>query len=294
MAAEDLQEQLAGTHIWEQDTSIKQSAANVLKDRDERRHSREDALSARQFEKLVHATYSMKESQALEGRTALYLTGRLGLRGGEAAHFTEEWVNWQDKKIEIPEHDPCDKGKFEGEICGYCRRRALERVKANNISIEEGIAAIREFFGDDRLRSMDDEELHRQAIALRKEVNITFAEARAERWEPKTPQSARSIPFDFDARIPLTLEAFFDEFDGWEKSKATLNRRINRIAEIADLETNVYPHSLRATSASAHAARNISPTSLMNTLGWKSISTARMYIRSNDQQAANEIRSKHR
>jgi len=73
-----------------------------------------------------------------------------------------------------------------------------------------------------------------------------------------------------------------------------VNRRINALAETAGLDASVYPHCLRATAASAHAARGVSAYSLMSIMGWADVGTARVYIRTNSDQANREIRSKHR
>lgn len=283
-----------GLQIAAANKPIKTSASKALRDREERRHSREDALSDRQFEVLVDATYRMKPSQRLEGRTALYLAGKCGLRGGEIAHLTEEWVDWNEKIIVVPEHDRCTKGTNEGEICGYCRRRAIEELRTNNLTIEEAERAVRYEFDDDRLRALGDDGIRETALQLRDEVNITYQEAVERRWKPKTPNSAREVPFDFDVRVELCLEEFFDRFESWEKSKSTVNRRINRIAKVADVDWPVYPHCLRATAASFCAARGVSAYSLMSILGWSDISTARAYIASNAKQANREIRQKNR
>ncbi|WDY79218.1 hypothetical protein ORF_00033 [Halorubrum tailed virus] len=125
-------------------------------------------------------------------------------------------------------------------------------------------------------------------------MNITYEEAVGRRWKPKTPKPAREVPFDFDVRVELTLEEFIDRYSSWEKSKSTVNRRINRIAEIAAPDGRVYPHSLRATAASFCAARNVSAYSMMSILGWRDIGTARACIASNSKQANREIRSKNR
>lgn len=283
-----------GIQIAAASEPIKTSASKALRDREERRHSREDALSDRQFEILVDATYRMKDSQRLEARTALYLAGKCGLRGGEIAHLTEDWVDWSEKIIEIPEHETCTKGVNEGEICGYCRRRAIDELTTNNLTIEEAENAVRYEFDEETLRELGEGGIRETALQLRDEVNITFKEAVGRRWKPKTPNSAREVPFDFDVRVQLCLEEFFDRYSSWEKSKSTVNRRVNRIAEIADIDARVYPHSLRATAASLAASRDISAYSMMSMFGWVSIETARAYIRSNSKQANREIRSKSR
>lgn len=79
---------------------------------------------------------------------------------------------------------------------------------------------------EEQLAQLDDEALVDEAIQLRKDVNITMAEARKQRWEPKTDEGAREIPTDFDVRVEMVLDEFFEEYDQWPKSKATLNRRL--------------------------------------------------------------------
>jgi len=126
------------------------------------------------------------------------------------------------------------------------------------------------------------------------ENSITFDEALEMRWAPKTQNSARSIPYDFDVRVQLVFEEFFDEYDMFPKSKCTINRRINTAVEKSDIDTDVYPHSLRATAAMLHASRDVSPYSLMSTMGWETLETARAYIGSSDTSAARELRFKYR
>lgn len=294
MSSDVRSEQIAQAIETSTSKPIKKSATKALRDQQDRRHSREDALTDREFEHLVRASYNVKESQRLEARAALFLAGRLGLRGGEIAHLEEDWIDWKDRVIEIPEHAACTKGKFEGEVCGYCRRRALEELRTNNLTVDEAIEAVQYELDDDVLRDLGEEGIRQAALNLRDEVNITYEEAISRRWKPKTKQSARRVPYDFDIRAEMLIEEFFEEFEAWTKSKSTVNRRIERLAERAEIEIDVYPHALRATAASTHASRGVSAYSLMSTMGWSDISTARAYINGNDEQAAREIRSKHR
>ena len=278
----------------DQNISIKSSATRAINNETIRRHSREDALTEREFEKLVRASYDLNPSKELEARIALYLTGKLGMRGGEVAHLHIDWINWQDRVIEIPEHHPCTKGVNPGEVCGYCRRRAIEELKTNNLTVHEATDAIRHEYDADLLSQLGDEGIRNHALDLRDRVNITYKEAVSRRWKPKTPKSARRIPFDFDVRVEMTIEQFFRKYDSWSKSKSTLNRRIKTLSEAVDEDINIYPHALRATAASTHASRGVSAFSLMTIMGWSDIATARMYIQSNAEQAAREVRSKHR
>ena len=102
----------------------------------------------------------------------------------------------------------------------------------------------------------------------------------AERWKPKTPDSARSIPFTFNDRVAAVIELFFEEFDEYPHSRVSVNRRIDRVAEAAGMDTDdVYPHCLRATAATHHAYRGVPPVALQSMFGWSQLSVARHSIR---------------
>jgi len=51
------------------------------------------------------------------------MAGRLGMRAAKIAHMNEEWVDFKNGMIEIPEEEPCTKSK-NGDECGYCRSLA--------------------------------------------------------------------------------------------------------------------------------------------------------------------------
>jgi len=275
------------------DDELKRSAIEALKWPTDSSHARDDALSPREFERLIDASYGINKSRIeLETRAVLYLTGRVGLRKGEVTHLAESWVNWSDGVITIPPFQPCTKGQHADEPCGYCRRRAEDRVETNNITHDEAVAAIQHVL--DESANLTDADIDAKATELMADVNMELQDALQEQWQPKTPRSARRVPFDFDVRVELTLERFFDRFDGWERSAATVNRRINRLQELTEFDKRLYPHALRATAASYHASRDISVHSLMSIMGWADPGTARAYVSANDEQAAREIRSKHR
>lgn len=257
--------------------------------REKRRYAKDDALSARNVERLLRATRKLDDPFEFEARFCIFASAKLGMRAGEIAHMKSDWINWSTKMIEVPEYDPCTKGK-NGGVCGYCRGRVKDRLLTNNLTLPEAKEIHREAFDGD----VDEDVLNELAAQLCEETNITYRDALAERWNPKTPNSVRSIPFDFDVRTEMCIEEFADQYDIFPKSKPTINRRINRVAEAAEIQDRVYPHSLRATSASMHASRGVSPYSLMSIMGWVDITTARSYIQSSDETAAKEIRSKHR
>lgn len=232
----------------------------------------------------------LPDPQAFEARLVIHAAGRLGLRGGEIAHLGADWVDLDRRMVDIPEHDHCEKGK-DGGVCGYCRERAAEHLEAYNYDLEEAREVIQEEIGDVEISEEKLDELARERIADR---NITLETALAERWEPKTINGARSIPYDFDVRTELVVEEFVDEYDVFPKARVAVNRRVREAAEAADLDGRIYPHALRATAANRMALHDVSAYSLMGVMGWADIQTARAYIQASDENAAMEVRAKHR
>ncbi len=85
------------------------------------RHAHEDALSEAEFEQLVDGAKLLEPPLNLEALFTVFVAGRLGLRAGEIAHMTREWINYETEMIEIPRHSECE--------CGYCRRQARREVE---------------------------------------------------------------------------------------------------------------------------------------------------------------------
>jgi len=253
------------------------------------RYSREDALTQREFVLLLEGARKMKPEKALQTRFIIMTAGKMGFRSGEIAHMDQSWINKSDKTISVPEHDSCKNGQCGNEICGYCRNRVVDYLESNNTSIEEELETI--------VKEFDEMEFKSQIQIAKKRVaskNFGFDEIANNWWQPKTPASVRTVPFDFDTRLQLCVERFFDQYDRFPVSKATLNRRVKKAAKKSELENRIYPHSLRATAATTHAARDVSPYALMSVMGWRDMDTARKYISASDESAAIELRSKHR
>lgn len=219
------------------------------------RHSREDAITDAQFDKLFSAAESMDEPYRLDCLFVLIAAGRLGLRAGELCHVDADWINWQQRQLDIPRHDPCTEGKHGG-VCGYCRDRAQKAVECND--------------------------------------DLTAEEALAERWEPKTENGARAVPFGFDDRVETVLEEFFIFRDGYDRSRSSVNRRVDRMLEAAGLPRSLcYPHSLRATAAMYHASRGVNTAALQALMGWKKLDTAQSYVRLSGAQTRRALEDAH-
>ena len=225
-------------------------------------HSKEDALTDREFELLLEGARRLGESDYYYDADPLFtiqVLGRLGLRRGELAHLSEEWIDWREEMISIPDHHECGKGA-DGDVCGYCRQLARQRVE----------------YADGAL---------------------TMDEALAWMWVPKTAAASREIYFGFDARLKLAIERYFesDAYSRYEASSTAINRRVKKAAELAP-ELNpedVRPHSLRATAATYHAGRGLEMLPLMQMFGWSQPQTSEIYIGRSGTNTARQLDSIH-
>jgi integrase len=220
------------------------------------RHSKADALNEREYQLLLEGASKLTPKNDLEARFIILVGGRLGLRRGEITHLRDDWINWRRNMIEIPRYDDCDRGRDYRE-CGSCRMHAKQKAEHN--------------------------------------ADVTFEEALDLRWETKTDEAARSVPFDFDPRVSLVIERFFEEWDRWMYSAQAVNRRLEDAAEAADnlIPDDIYPHCLRATAASYHAARGLDVIPLQSLMGWAQVSTAHNYVKSSGENTQRALRFTH-
>ena len=225
-------------------------------------HSKEDALSDREFEYLLEGARQLSASDYYytpDPVFVIHVLGRLGLRRGELAHLSEEWIDWRNEMIVIPDHHTCTKGEGRA-VCGYCRQLARQRVD----------------YADGEL---------------------TMDEALEWMWVPKTAAAAREIYFGFDARLKLAIERYFESgaYTRFEASSTAINRLVKKAAEHApELQPeNVRPHSLRATAATYHAGRGLELLPLMQMMGWAQPQTAEIYIGRSGQNTARQLDAIH-
>lgn len=100
-------------------------------------HSKELALDRYEFEHFVEGARRIDDDlHSLEAEFVAFVGGRLGFRAGEILHFQEEWVNWRQRRVEIPHHEPCEKGNGPG-CCGYCSQQARQEAEYSELSLPE-------------------------------------------------------------------------------------------------------------------------------------------------------------
>jgi len=121
-----------------------------------------------------------------------------------------------------------------------------------------------------------------------------FDVAMSEFWSPKTPDSARAIPFDFSDLTRETVEEFTFLFDRFERSRSAINRRVDRMLDAAGMRRDAcYPHALRATAATWHAYRGLPPVALQSLMGWSQLSVAQKYLRLSGGATQEALRETH-
>jgi len=217
------------------------------------RHCKEDALDDREFELFLEGARALPEPRSFDARLIALLAGRLGLRAGEIAHMTEDWINTRKNRIEIPRHEDCEKGK-NGGICGYCHQQCCQMADAN--------------------------------------TPTTYEEARESMWSPKTSNAVRVVPMDSSTRAEIMVKRYFDRNHEYRTSRTSINRRVNNSAKAAPelSENQIYPHALRSTAASYYAARGLDIYALQGLMGWKMLKTAEVYIQKSGEHTARKLR----
>jgi integrase len=144
---------------------------------------------------------------------------------------------------------------FQNCSCGYCKSQSRQSVQKTGVSYDEAVSRM---------------------------------------WSPKTENSARAVPFDFNDRVADEIRAFFFSYEGWPKSRSAVNRRVDNVAEAAGWKSSrVYPHSLRATAATWHAYAGTPAPALQSLFGWAKISVAQKYLRLSGSATAEALRAAH-
>lgn len=225
-----------------------------LKRNDGVTHSRERALDEIEYERLYVGACRIDDPYyRLQTQFVVTVLGRLGLRKSELVHMSEDWIDWRNKMVCIPSHDPCTKGE-DGGLCGSCRQKARQRVEHATES-------------------------------------MTIEEAKSSYWRPKTAAAHRKVYFGHDPRVEMFVNDFFDEWDTWYLSGSAVDRRLNRAANNTDAidASELSAHPLRATAATWMSDRRMDTIGLKQHFGWSDIRVARKYVEASPQATAQKL-----
>lgn len=108
-------------------------------------------------------------------------------------------------------------------------------------------------------------------------------------WSPKTKAGVRKIKL-LDPRVKTILREYFTLFDEVHLTRAGAWHLVKRVAKRTKISHKIYPHALRATSAHIFAHKHkLSAPTLAYVMGWKSITMAEEYIKSEEGRALKEM-----
>lgn len=139
---------------------------------------------------------------------------------------------------------------FEDCRCQYCTERAESYAEDNDVSVEEALELC---------------------------------------WSPKTEAGVRAIYYGWSPQTIHAVEEFADLVGELDMSASTINRRVDKLAERAGIERNIYPHALRASSALFWADVGLEAAYLQAIMGWRSIEVAVAYLQASGRQLAQRI-----
>lgn len=247
------------------------------------RHSKEDALTEREFELLLEGASSLKDYYGNQATFLILLLGRLGMRKGEVAHMKRHWIDFENKMIRIPYHEKCHKARDSDSLCGYCKQLAKQKAK---VETENHIDEVY----DSHL------EIHEPGHHINPE-KYTYPEDRYEEmWTAKTEAASRDVYYGWNARIELYINRFFEQYDEWCWSAGAINRRVTKAAEKArELDaSNVFPHALRATAATFHVGADLGGENLTQMFGWVDMRTGNRYVARSAKHTARQLDAIHR
>jgi hypothetical protein len=117
---------------------------------------------------------------------------------------------------------------------------------------------------------------------------LTAEEALEHFWSPKSEAGARAIYYGWSGQTIDAVEQFADVVGELDMDACTINRRVDTLAERAQVE-NLYPHALRAASAFFFADLGLEAHYIQALMGWRSIEVAVAYLRASGRQLAERI-----
>lgn len=119
--------------------------------------------------------------------------------------------------------------------------------------------------------------------------DMTVEEALELCWSPKTEAGVRAIYYGWSQQTVNAVEEFADIVGELDMSASTINRRVDKLADRAGIERNLYPHALRASSALFWADVGLEAAYLQAIMGWRSIEVAVAYLQASGRQLAQRI-----
>lgn len=221
-------------------------------------HAKEHKLEPHEIKQLM---------SQLTGSDKFIFTALLygGLRVGELTHLRSNWVHIDDNYSEAFGYDYIQI-PIKGQVCDcdQCLLNAyIEHVRDEHKKSKAWYKqTMSDFFNLKRLNRLPISE------------GI---------WRPKTKNSNRKIPILMD-EFKYELLHFFKNHD----ELGMIRQQVGQIVKqrsLKYLHRHLYPHAIRATTASLWVDSGANVQELMKIMGWETMNTAQIYINASDKQA---------
>lgn len=183
--------------------------------------SKDNALNQTEFNELLSACQDAKD------KILVILCGGLGMRAGEVAHMYEDWVWWQQGKIQIPSQQyTLEKGDWQPKTKSSARAIPFQHM-------ERAKAIISHYFAlEDKIK------IGRIAIYKR----IQRIASRTKIQKKVTPHTLRATAAYMFAEAGLSVQAL-RQIMGWAKLE-TAEYYINRSGRASERELEEHKDKL--------------------------------------------------
>ena len=236
---------------------------------------------AHRKDKVTHAKENKLENHEvkalmdeLTGRDKFIFTALLygGLRVGELVHMRKSWIHIDDEYSEAFGYDYIQI-PIKGVACD-CDQCLLN--------------AYTELIRDEEQKS---KSWYKQTASdffyLKRNNNLPVSEGL---WRPKSKKAARKIPILMD-EFKYELLHFFKHNDSLGLIRQQVGEIVKRKSN-SIIHRHLYPHAIRATTASLWVDSGANVQELMKIMGWETMNTAQIYVDANDKQAFKRLSKK--
>lgn len=113
----------------------------------------------------LEALLDAADRHDLDHKVTVRTLAHTGMRAGELAHMTSDWMDWQGERVRVPGYEDCD--------CSNCKQKAAERgvsIKEMWIPKTEHGARTIPLKEPDTLRTLRDYFSHHEAIDVSRQT----------------------------------------------------------------------------------------------------------------------------
>lgn len=218
------------------------------------------------------------DGQPIRDRLIIYSLAYLGLRSSALAHMTDEWVDYQRQRVEVPPFQPCTAGR-DGGPCSECVKR-LELIRTDLDAMDSYADPSDTWDGQGDSLKARARRFHR--YARRPGLGVKRLERLLDdydgMWFPKSGSGHRPVPVK-DPDTWELIQRWFGAHDSLMVTRQTVGNVVREVAAKSDVQRKVEPHEFRHTYGTRLAALDFSAYEIKDAMGHATTRQAEDYIR---------------